>query len=94
MRDFVIPKLQQSGYLRDIIFMQDGPPSRTDLCLNQLLRYHFTEAQVISYHFSTARPSRSPDKTSCDFWFRFLKRQYLSSKESVLDMKGRTNKEK
>ncbi|GBL95531.1 hypothetical protein AVEN_54132-1 [Araneus ventricosus] len=67
LRDFVIPQLQQRGCLQDIIFMQDGAPPHVDRRVKQLLRQHFTDARVISHHFPTAWPPRSPDITPCDF---------------------------
>ncbi|GBN09994.1 hypothetical protein AVEN_250132-1 [Araneus ventricosus] len=60
LRDFVIPQLQQSRCLQDIIFKQDGVPPHINRRVKQLLRQHFTDARVISRHFPTAWPSRSP----------------------------------
>ncbi|GBL72541.1 hypothetical protein AVEN_127817-1 [Araneus ventricosus] len=67
LRDFVIPQLQQRGCLQDIIFLQNGAPHHVDRRVKQLLRQHFTNAWVISRHFPTAWPPRSPDITRCDF---------------------------
>ncbi|GBL84603.1 hypothetical protein AVEN_191069-1 [Araneus ventricosus] len=67
LRDFVIPQLQQRGCLQDIIFMHDGAPPHSDRRVKQLLRQHFKDARVISRHFPTAWPPRSPDITFCDF---------------------------
>ncbi|GBL77387.1 hypothetical protein AVEN_41801-1 [Araneus ventricosus] len=74
LRDFVIPQLQQCGCLQDIIFMQDGPPPHIDRRVKQLLRQYFTDVRVISRHFPTAWPPRSPVIIPCDFFsWGFLK---------------------
>ncbi|GBM82438.1 hypothetical protein AVEN_229479-1 [Araneus ventricosus] len=69
LRDFLVSQLQQRACLQDIIFMQDGAPPRIDRRVKQLLRQHFTDARVMSRHFPTVWPPRSPDITPCDFWF-------------------------
>ncbi|GBL82308.1 hypothetical protein AVEN_252474-1 [Araneus ventricosus] len=89
LRDFVIPQLQQRGCFQDIIFMQDGAPPHIDRRVKQLLRQHFTDARVISRHFPTAWPPRSPEFTPCDFWlWGFLKDNiYRKRSASFPDLK-------
>ncbi|GBM00544.1 hypothetical protein AVEN_77354-1 [Araneus ventricosus] len=36
--------------------------------VKQLLKRHLGNARIISRHFPTAWPSRSPDLNTCDFW--------------------------
>ncbi|GBL74718.1 hypothetical protein AVEN_243593-1 [Araneus ventricosus] len=67
LRDFVISQLQQCGCLQDIIFMQDCAPPHIDRRVKQLPRQHFTDARVISRHFTTAWPPRSLDITPATF---------------------------
>ncbi|GBM95766.1 hypothetical protein AVEN_182714-1 [Araneus ventricosus] len=89
LRGFAIPQLQQHGCLQDIIFVQDGAPPHIDRRVKQLLRQHFTDARVISRHFPTAWPPRSPDVTPCDFWlWGFLKDNiYRKRPASLPDLK-------
>lgn len=68
LMDFVIPELGQYHCLQDIIFMQDSAPLPTDRNIKQLLGQNFTDAWVISRHFPTACPPRSPFITSCGFF--------------------------
>ncbi|GBN72744.1 hypothetical protein AVEN_134293-1 [Araneus ventricosus] len=91
IRDFVIPQLQQRTCLQDIIFMQDGVPPHKDRRVDQLLRQQFKDARVISRHFPTAWPARSPDITPCDFWlWGFLKDNiYCKRPASLPDLKDR-----
>ncbi|GBM35926.1 hypothetical protein AVEN_244990-1 [Araneus ventricosus] len=86
----VIPQLQQRGCLQDIFFTQDGATPHIDRRVKLLLRQHFTDARVISRHFPTAWPSRSPDITACDFWlWGFLKDNiYRESSASLPDLKN------
>ncbi|GBM45234.1 hypothetical protein AVEN_63841-1 [Araneus ventricosus] len=88
-RNFVIPQLQQRGCLQDIFFMQDGAPPHIDRRVKQLLTQYFSDARVISHHFPTALPPRSPDITTCDFWlWGFLKDNiYRKSPASLLDLR-------
>lgn len=51
MRDYVIPQLQQSTSIVDIISLHDGKPPHINRLVNQFLRQDFTAAQVISRHF-------------------------------------------
>ncbi|GBN97941.1 hypothetical protein AVEN_72146-1 [Araneus ventricosus] len=88
LRGFVMRQLQQRGCLRDIIYMQDGAPPHIDRRVKQLLRQHFTDSWVISRHFPTAWPPRSPDITPCDFWLGFLKDNiYCKRPASLPDLK-------
>ena len=55
-------------------FMQDRVPIHIDHFVKDLLRQHFTAAQVIRRRFSTVWPVCSLDTTYWDFWFLgFLK---------------------
>ena len=48
--------------------------------LKQLLKRHFGNCKIISLHFPTASPSRSPDLYPCDFWlWGYLKDAVLST---------------
>ncbi|GFU99057.1 uncharacterized protein TNCV_631951 [Trichonephila clavipes] len=38
--------------------------------VKQLLKGHAENARVISHHFPTAFPPKSPDLNLCDFWLR------------------------
>ncbi|GFX56813.1 uncharacterized protein TNCV_495611 [Trichonephila clavipes] len=53
LKDFVTPEFQQRGCFQDTTFMQDGAPPHIDHNVKGLLKPHFTDAQVISRHFST-----------------------------------------
>ncbi|GBL94545.1 hypothetical protein AVEN_235631-1 [Araneus ventricosus] len=64
LRNHVIPALQQRGCVDRIIFMQDGAPPQ----IANPVKQHFGNARIISRHFPTAWPSRSPDLNPCDFW--------------------------
>ncbi|GBN58893.1 hypothetical protein AVEN_84747-1 [Araneus ventricosus] len=66
LRNHVIPALQQLGYVDRIIFMQDGAPPHIANPVKQLLKRHFGTARIISRHFPTAWPFRSPDLNPCD----------------------------
>ncbi|GIY04097.1 hypothetical protein CDAR_543321 [Caerostris darwini] len=48
--------------------MQDGTPLHVAKTLKQLLKRHFGNDRIISLHFPTTCPSRSPDINLCDFW--------------------------
>ncbi|GFT04554.1 uncharacterized protein TNCV_333421 [Trichonephila clavipes] len=67
VKDFVTAELQQRGCLQDTIFLQDGAPLHIDHRVKELLKQYFTDAWVISHHFSTVWPPRSPDMALCNF---------------------------
>ncbi|GBL59710.1 hypothetical protein AVEN_155745-1, partial [Araneus ventricosus] len=46
----------------------DGAPPHIANPVKQLLKQHFGNARIISRHFPTAWPSRSPDLNPRDFW--------------------------
>ncbi|GBO34169.1 hypothetical protein AVEN_178929-1 [Araneus ventricosus] len=69
LENFVVPQMQQQQCLGSITFMQDGAPTHIGLCIQQILRQHFTNDRVISRAFPSTWPSRSPDFNPCDFWF-------------------------
>ncbi|GBN71924.1 hypothetical protein AVEN_250459-1 [Araneus ventricosus] len=50
------------------IFMQDGAPPHIATAVKQLLNLHFGNDRIISRHFPTAWPPRSPDLNPCNFW--------------------------
>ncbi|GBO33572.1 hypothetical protein AVEN_218360-1 [Araneus ventricosus] len=91
LRDFVIPRLQQRRCLQDFIFIQDGALPHINRRVKHLLRQHFTDARVISGHFPTAWPPRSPDITPSDFClWGFLKDNiYRKRPASLPDLKNR-----
>ncbi|GBM38221.1 hypothetical protein AVEN_8282-1 [Araneus ventricosus] len=68
LRNQLIPALQQRGCVDITIFMQDGTPPHIATPVKQLLNLHFGNDRIISRHFPTAWPPRSPDLNPCDFW--------------------------
>ncbi|GBM31259.1 hypothetical protein AVEN_167210-1 [Araneus ventricosus] len=48
--------------------MQDGAHPNIAAPVKHLLSLHFGNDRIISCHFPTACPPRSPDLNSCDFW--------------------------
>ncbi|GBM14225.1 hypothetical protein AVEN_167309-1 [Araneus ventricosus] len=48
--------------------MQNGAPPHIATPVKQLLNLHFGNGRIISRHFPTAWPPRSPDLNTCDFW--------------------------
>ncbi|GBM41710.1 hypothetical protein AVEN_173115-1 [Araneus ventricosus] len=48
--------------------MQDGAALHIATAVKQLLNLHFGNNRIISRHFATAWPPRSPDLNLCDFW--------------------------
>ncbi|GBM43352.1 hypothetical protein AVEN_166096-1 [Araneus ventricosus] len=85
----VSPDMHPGKCLQDFIFLQDGAPPHIDHRIKKLLRQHLTDARVISRHFPTAWPPRSPDITPCDFWlWNFLKDNiYRKRPASLPDLK-------
>ncbi|GBL99571.1 hypothetical protein AVEN_68835-1 [Araneus ventricosus] len=67
-RNQLIPALQQRECVDSTIFMQDGAPPNIATPVKQLLNLHFGNDRIISCHFPTALPPRSPDLNPCDFW--------------------------
>ncbi|GBM36494.1 hypothetical protein AVEN_249684-1 [Araneus ventricosus] len=70
LRNQLIPTLQQRGYMDSTIFMQDGAPTHIATPVKQLLNLNFGNDRIISRHFPTAWPPRSPDLNPCVFWLR------------------------
>ncbi|GBN40788.1 hypothetical protein AVEN_30923-1 [Araneus ventricosus] len=68
LRKQLIPALQLRGCVDSTILMQDGVPSHIAAPVKQLLNIHFGNGRIISRHFPTAWPPRSPDLNPCDFW--------------------------
>ncbi|GBN00627.1 hypothetical protein AVEN_199877-1 [Araneus ventricosus] len=68
LRNQFIPALQQRGCVDITIFMQGGAPPHIATAVKQLLNLHFGNDRIISRHFPTAWPPRSPDLNPCDFW--------------------------
>lgn len=91
LRNDVIPALQQRECVDSIIFMQDGAPPHIANRVKRLLRRHFGNARIISRHFPTAWPARSPDLNPCDFWlWGYLKDIVFSTPiANVADLKTR-----
>ncbi|GFT35539.1 uncharacterized protein TNCV_2054591 [Trichonephila clavipes] len=50
--------------------MQNSAPPHVANPVKQLLKGHAENARVISHHFPTAFPPKSPDLNLCDFWLR------------------------
>ncbi|GBM73688.1 hypothetical protein AVEN_177739-1 [Araneus ventricosus] len=48
--------------------MHDGVLPHIETIVKQLLNLHFVNDRIISRHFPTAWPPRSPDLNLCDFW--------------------------
>ena len=67
LRGHVIPAFQQLGCVDGIIFMQDDAPPHIATPVKQLLSAQFGDDRIISRHFSTTWPPRSPDLNPCDF---------------------------
>ena len=88
-KNFTILELLQRGNFQGIIFRQNGTP-HIDRQVKQLLRQHFTDAWLISRHFSKTWPPHLPDITPCDFWlWGFLKHNiYTRGPVSVEDLKN------
>ncbi|GBM42445.1 hypothetical protein AVEN_139882-1 [Araneus ventricosus] len=68
----LIPAQQQRGCVDSRICMQDGAPQHIATPVKQLLNLHFGNDRIISRHFATAWPPRSPDLNPCDFWLSWL----------------------
>ncbi|GBN20788.1 hypothetical protein AVEN_114359-1 [Araneus ventricosus] len=67
LRNQLIPALQQRGCVDNTICMQDGAPPNIATPVKQLLNLLFGNDGIISRHFPTAWPPRSPDLNPCDF---------------------------
>lgn len=69
--------------------MQDGAPPHIARNVKQVLRRHFSDDRIISRHFPTAWPPRSPDLNPCDFWlWGYLKAMvYRDPITSLSDLK-------
>ncbi|GBM66465.1 hypothetical protein AVEN_146293-1 [Araneus ventricosus] len=90
LRNHVIPALKQRGYVDRIIFMQDGAPPHIGNPVKQLLKRHFGNARIISGHFPTVWPSRSPDLNPCDFWlWGYLKDVFSTPIAHLAELKAR-----
>ncbi|GBM02965.1 hypothetical protein AVEN_222293-1 [Araneus ventricosus] len=68
LRNQLIPALQQRGCVDSIILTQDNDPPHIATPVKQLLNLHFENDRIISRHFPTAWPPRSPKLNPCDFW--------------------------
>ncbi|GBM14267.1 hypothetical protein AVEN_167344-1 [Araneus ventricosus] len=70
----LVPALQQRGCVDSTTFMQDGALPHIATPVKQLLNLHFGNDRIISRHFPTAYPPRSPDLNPCDFYlYGYLK---------------------
>ncbi|GBM06498.1 hypothetical protein AVEN_58333-1 [Araneus ventricosus] len=56
------------GCVNSAFFMQEGSPLQIATPVKQMLNLHFGNDRIISRHFPTAWPPRSPDVNPCDFW--------------------------
>ncbi|GBM70914.1 hypothetical protein AVEN_97453-1 [Araneus ventricosus] len=68
LRNQLISALQQCGCEDSKIFMQDSASPHNAISVKQLLNLNFGNDRIISRHFPTAWPPRSPDLNPCDFW--------------------------
>ncbi|GBN12334.1 hypothetical protein AVEN_95190-1 [Araneus ventricosus] len=50
--------------------MKDGTPPHIATTVTQPLNLYFGNDRIISRHFPSAWPPRSPDLNPCDFWLR------------------------
>lgn len=91
LNSFVVPQLQQRQCLESTTFMQDGAPPHIGLCVQRILRQHFTDDRVISRSFPTPWPARSPDLTPCDFWLwgHLKSLVYRGTVATLADLKDR-----
>ncbi|KFM74594.1 hypothetical protein X975_20604, partial [Stegodyphus mimosarum] len=89
LRNHVLPTLQQRQCVDRTIFMQDGAPPHIATLVKQLLISHFGDDRIISRHFPTAWPPRSPDLNPCDFWlWGYLKNVVYSGRiANLADLK-------
>lgn len=87
----VIPALQQRQCLDRTIFMQDGATPHIASSVKEVLQRRFGNDRIISRHFPTPWPPRSPDITPCDFWlWGFLKNVvYSAPLDTLADLKCR-----
>ncbi|GBN15679.1 hypothetical protein AVEN_170955-1 [Araneus ventricosus] len=92
LRNHVIPALQQCARVSSIIFMQDGAPPHIANPVKRLLSMHFGNYRIISRHFPTNWPPRSPDLNPCDFWlWGYLKHVVFSDRiEILVELKARS----
>ncbi|GBN41737.1 hypothetical protein AVEN_192270-1 [Araneus ventricosus] len=68
LQNQLISALQQRRCVDRTIFIQYGVPPQIATLLKHLLNLHFVKDRIISRHFPTAWPPRSPDLNPCDFW--------------------------
>ncbi|GBM29925.1 hypothetical protein AVEN_111232-1 [Araneus ventricosus] len=61
LRNQLIAELQQRGCVDSKIFMQNGTLQHIAIPVKQLFNLHFGNDKIISRHFPTAWPPRSPD---------------------------------
>ena len=60
--------LTTGQYLSRKIFMEGGAPPHINYYVISVLKRHFTEERIISFHFPDPWPPRSPDCSPCDLW--------------------------
>ncbi|KMQ82897.1 transposable element tc3 transposase [Lasius niger] len=90
LRNHVLPALQQRQCVDRTIFMQDGAPPHIATSVKQLLRAQFGVDRIISRHFPTTWPPRSPDLNPCDFWlWGYLKSVVYNGRiQNLADLKA------
>lgn len=66
--DYVVPALQQHGFLGRAIIQQDGAPAHTAGIVREYLENQFGPERVISLGFPRIWPPRSPDLAPCDYY--------------------------
>ncbi|GBM55541.1 hypothetical protein AVEN_16355-1 [Araneus ventricosus] len=70
LRNQFIPALQQRRCVDSTIFIQNGAPPHMAKPVKHLFDLHFGNDRIISNHFPTTWPPRSPDLKLCDFFLR------------------------
>ncbi|GBO10115.1 hypothetical protein AVEN_151250-1 [Araneus ventricosus] len=82
LRNQINRALQQRGREDSTIFMKDGATSHIATPVKRLLNLHFGNDRIISRHFPTAWPMRSPDLTTAEtFAVGLLKRCCLQGSD-------------
>ncbi|GBM22653.1 hypothetical protein AVEN_144438-1 [Araneus ventricosus] len=63
-----------------LTFVQDGAPPNIANPVKRLFSMHFRNYRIITRHFLTNWPPRSPDINPCDFWlWGYVKHVVFSS---------------
>ena len=89
IRDIIVPQLQQSHDLDDVVWMQDGAPAHYATSVRNFLDEKFTT--WIGRRGRVEWPPRSPDLTPCDFalWGTMKDKVYHTRPRNLQDLKER-----